>query len=65
MQTLSDEAAQELIRERVWKHFSEWMSGQTCPSIKDRQGQLVPGIFRHDLERYLDPLLHSKPTYVD
>ena len=62
---LSDEEARELIRGRVWKHFAEWMSGQTCPGIKDKHGRVVPGIFRHDVERYLDSLLHGKPTYFD
>lgn len=65
IKALSDEEARDLIRERVWKHFTEWMSGQTCPGIKDKQGRVVLGIFRHDVERYLNSLLHGKPTYFD
>lgn len=63
--SLSAEEARALIQERVWKHFAEWMSGQTGPVIKDKQGRAVAGIFRHDVERYLDSLLHGKPTYFD
>jgi hypothetical protein len=63
--SLSAEEARKLIQERVWKHFAEWMGGQTGPVIKDKQGRAVPGIFRHDVERYLDSLLHGKPTYFD
>ncbi len=62
---LSAQEARELIEERVWKHFAEWMGGQTGPVIKDKQGRMVPGVFRHDVERYLDSLLHGKPTYFD
>ena len=64
-QSLSAEEARALIRERVWKHFMEWMNGQTCPGIKDKQGRMVLGVFRHDVERYLDSLLHGKSTYFD
>ena len=65
LNALSEKQARELIRKRVWKHFTEWMGGQTCPGIKDEQGRVVPGIFRHDVERYLESLLHGKPTYFD
>jgi len=65
MQALSDAQARELIQKRVWEHFTEWMGGQTCPGVKDEQGRLVPGIFRHDVERYLESLLQGKPTYFD
>ena len=64
-ESLSAEEAREVIRGRVWKHVVEWMNGQTCPGIKDKQGQTVLGVFRHDVERYLDSLLHGKPTYFD
>ena len=41
---LSAEEARELIQERVWKHFAEWMSGQTGPVIKDKLGpHSIPG----------------------
>ena len=63
--SLSDEEARELIQERVWEHFAEWMSGQTCPGVKDKRGRMVLGVFRHDVERYLDSLLEGKPTYFD
>ena len=65
MTALSEEQARELIQDRVWEHFTEWLGGQTCPGVKDRQGRVVPGIFRHDVERYLELLLHGKPTYFD
>ncbi|MBI3011547.1 MAG: hypothetical protein HYY58_03545 [Candidatus Omnitrophica bacterium] len=63
--SLSAEEARELIQERVWKHFAEWMDGRNGPVITDKQGRAVAGIFRHDVERYLDSLLHGKPTYFD
>ena len=63
--SLSAEEAQELIQERVWKHFAEWMNGQTGPVVKDKRGRMVAGVFRHDVERYLDSLLEGKPTYFD
>ena len=62
---LSAEEARALIQERVWKHFAEWMGGQTGTVMKDKQGRMVPGIFRHDVERYLDSVLQGKPTYFD
>ena len=65
MSALSEKQACELIQERVWKHFTEWMGGQTCPGIQDKKGRVVPGVFRHDVELYLESLLHGKPTYFD
>jgi len=63
--SLTAEEARALIQQRVWKHFAEWMGGQTCPGVKDKQGRMVLGVFRHDVERYFDSLLQGKPTYFD
>ena len=65
MNGLTPAQAKRLIERRVWTHFLQWMHGQTGPVIKDAKGKSVCGIFRHDVERYLNGILHGRPTYFD
>jgi len=66
VQALTVEQTREVIGKRVWEHFNEWMIGQTGPMLEDEKtGKAVLGIYKHDVERYLDSILKGKPTYFD
>lgn len=55
----------ETLTKNVTDHFNTWMEGQTVPLVKDESGAEVCGVYRWDLQRYLESLLRGKPTYWD
>jgi hypothetical protein len=57
----SERGAKSYISKRVWKHFCGWMTGQTVPVLPN--GKI--GVYKHDVERYVDGILLGKPTYWD
>ena len=65
MNDLTMAQAKRLIEQRVWDHFLQWTRGQTGPLVRDAKGKRVCGIFKHDVERYLDSILRGRPTYFD
>lgn len=63
---LTLEQTREVIGKRVWEHFNQWMTGQTGIMLEDKKtGKAALGIYKHDVERYLDSVLKGKPTYFD
>lgn len=59
---LTKDEVMALIAARVWKEaFTPWLSGQTCPVLENGE----PGYFSHDVERFLDAIIHRKVTYFD
>ncbi len=58
---LSSEQTRKYLSDRMWKKFGEWITGQTCPVLKNGKY----GYFKWDVERFADWVLKKKSTYWD
>jgi len=57
--------AQKLIRAAATLHFRRWMGGQTGPFVTKTNGKSVPGVYKSDVQRYLELVFCGKPKFFD